>query len=144
LVRVGCATKRAVADTDPYAGVAVHDTSPECESRYEAAGAKHVAHWCTIGGTSLAAPPIASVFALAGGADGVAHPAKTLYDNELKSPGSWRGPGYDGPTGVGTPAGIADGGDKTFFPGVKANAKENWRAKSQYPCSLPKAREASP
>ena len=28
------------------------------------------------------------VFALAGGADGVEYPAKTLYENEVKSPGS--------------------------------------------------------
>ena len=91
---VGCGTTRAVADVaadaDPYTGVAVHDTSPECEYRYEEAGVKHVAYWCTIGGTSLATPLIASVFALAGGADGVAYPAATLYENELKSPGSLR------------------------------------------------------
>ncbi len=147
---VGCATKRAVADVaadaDPYTGVAVHDTSPECEYRYEEAGVKHVAYWCTIGGTSLATPLIASVFALAGGANGVEYPAKTLYENALKSPGSLHdvtvgsngecaepfledglsactpaeeavscaskaiclaGTGYDGPTGVGTPDGIA-------------------------------------
>ena len=147
---VGCATNRAVADVaadaDPYTGVAVRDTSPECEYRYEEAGVKHVAYWCTIGGTSLATPLIASVFALAGGADGVEYPAKTLYEHELKSPGSLHdvtagsngecalpflegglsactsteeaascaskaiclaGTGYDGPTGVGTPDGIA-------------------------------------
>ena len=89
---VGCTTNRAVADVaadaDPYSGVAVRDTSPECEYRYEEAGVKHVAYWCTIGGTSLATPLIASVFALAGGADGVEYPARTLYEHELKSPGS--------------------------------------------------------
>ena len=147
---VGCGAKRAVADVaadaDPYTGVAVHDTSPECEYRYEEAKVKHVLYWCTIGGTSVASPLIASVFALAGGASGVEYPAKTLYQNELKSPGSLHdvttgsngectkpfsetglsgcttteeakscaskgiclaGPGYDGPTGVGTPDGIA-------------------------------------
>jgi hypothetical protein len=89
---VGCATKRAVADVsadaDPYTGLAVHDTSPECEYRYEEAKVKHVLYWCTIGGTSVASPLIASTFALAGGADGVEYPAKTLYENEVKSPGS--------------------------------------------------------
>jgi Subtilase family/IPT/TIG domain len=89
---VGCAGKRAVADiaadADPYTGVAVHDTSPECEYRYEEGGVKHVAYWCTIGGTSVATPLIASVFALAGGANGVEYPAKTLYESALKSPGS--------------------------------------------------------
>jgi hypothetical protein len=147
---VGCGAKRAVADVsadaDPYTGVAVRDTSPECEYRYEEAGVKHVLYWCTIGGTSVASPLIASVFALAGGANGAAYPAKTLYENEQKSPGSLHdvaagssgectkpfsetglsgcttaeeakscaskaiclaGTGYDGPTGVGTPDGIA-------------------------------------
>ena len=147
---VGCGAKRAVADVaadaDPYTGVAVHDTSPECEYRYEEAKVKHVLYWCTIGGTSVASPLISSTFALAGGANGVEYPAKTLYENELKSPGSLHdvttgsngectkpftetglsgctsaeeskscaskaiclaGTGYDGPTGVGTPDGIA-------------------------------------
>lgn len=148
---VGCGDKRAVADVsadaDPYTGVAVHDTSPECEYSYEEGKVKHVLYWCTIGGTSLSTPLIASVFALAGGADGVAYPAETLYDSELNSPGALHdvttgsngecakpflegglsgcaadeeaekscsaraiclaGTGYDGPTGVGTPDGIA-------------------------------------
>jgi len=147
---VGCGTKRAVADVaadaDPYTGLAVHDTSPECEYRYEEAKVKHVLYWCTIGGTSVASPLIASTFALAGGANKVEYPAKTLYENEVKSPGSLHdvatgsngectkpfsetglsgcttaeeakscaskaicvaGTGYDGPTGVGTPDGIA-------------------------------------
>jgi hypothetical protein len=88
---VGCGTKRAVADVsadaDPYTGVAVHDTSPECEYQYEEAKVKHVLYWCTIGGTSVSSPLIASVFALAGGASKVEYPAKTLYENEAKSPG---------------------------------------------------------
>ncbi len=81
---VGCSTKRAVADVaadaDPYTGLAVHYTSSECEE------AK--VHWCTIGGTSLSSPLIASVFALAGGADGVAYPTQSLYEDAVKSPGS--------------------------------------------------------
>ena len=89
---VGCGTKRAVADVsadaDPYTGVAVHDTSPECEYRYEEAKVKHVLYWCTIGGTSVSSPLVASTFALAGGASKVEYPAKTLYENEAKSPGS--------------------------------------------------------
>jgi hypothetical protein len=67
---------------------AVRDPSPECEYRYEEAKVKHVLYWCTIGGTSVASPLIASVFALAGGASKVEYPAKTLYENEVKSPGS--------------------------------------------------------
>jgi hypothetical protein len=146
---VGCGGHRAVADVaadaDPYTGVAVYDSGFECE--YE----PHVVvHWCPIGGTSLASPLVASVFALAGGANGVAYPAQTLYENELEDPSTLHdvlsgsngectkpfneeegldggtsgctvseeaaqcfgksictaGPGYDGPTGVGTPNGI--------------------------------------
>jgi hypothetical protein len=97
--------------------------------------------WIPVGGTSVASPIIASMFALAGGAHGVAYPAQTLYshlgsaalhdvtvggsgecdDNYTKCFGSLSSPtdcgegalicnattGYDGPTGVGTPAGLA-------------------------------------
>jgi hypothetical protein len=77
---VGCGIGRAVADVsavaDPYTGVAVYDST-------ETEGNKG---WATIGGTSVAAPVVASVFALAGGAHGVAYPARTLYENELASP----------------------------------------------------------
>ncbi len=87
---VGCGAHRAVADVsadaDPYTGVAVYDSNFECE--YEQAGVKHVTHWCTVGGTSLSSPLVASTFALGGGAAGVAYPAKTLYENALKTPGS--------------------------------------------------------
>ena len=89
---VGCASKRAVADVaadaDPYSGLAVRDTSPECETRWEEAKVKHVDHWCTIGGTSLASPLIAAVFALAGGADGASYPARTLYLSSDASQGA--------------------------------------------------------
>jgi hypothetical protein len=89
---VGCGSKRAVsdvsADADPYSGIAVHYTSPQCKSPYEEPkGVKHVLKgWCTIGGTSLASPLIASVFALAGGTGGVPYPARTLYERASKSP----------------------------------------------------------
>jgi hypothetical protein len=80
---VGCGSKRAVADVsadaDPYTGVAVYDSTP-----YEG----EVLDWLPVGGTSLASPLIASVFALAGGAGGVEYPAKTLYESEVRFPGS--------------------------------------------------------
>jgi hypothetical protein len=151
---VGCGNDRAVADVaadaDPYSGLAVYDSSsPECTSEYEEELVRHtVPHWCTIGGTSLASPLVASVFALAGGAQGVEYPARTLYRNAAKSPATLHdvsegsngecllpfneeaesteclsseeatnscpsqlicqaAAGYDGPTGVGTPDGIA-------------------------------------
>jgi len=150
---VGCGEHRAVADVsadaDPYTGVAVYDSTP-----FEGSTG-----WATIGGTSLASPLVASVFALAGGAGGVEYPARTLYENEVKAPGSLHdvesgsngeclkpfdgktgisgctineeaancspkaiciaGPGYDGPTGVGTPQGIA-----AFEPGGGEEGKK--------------------
>jgi hypothetical protein len=85
---VGCGRGRAVADVsadaDPYSGVAVHDTSEWCKAVVEG----KVVHWCTIGGTSLASPLIAAVFALAGGSGAAYYPAHTLYANAAASPGS--------------------------------------------------------
>lgn len=83
---VGCGAHRAVADVsadaDPYTGVAVrYSRSKECES-------EGLPDWCTIGGTSLASPLVASVFALAGGAGGVEYPAQTLYQNQKLLPAS--------------------------------------------------------
>ena len=79
--------------------------------------------WSTLGGTSLASPLIAATFALAGGSNGVAYPAETLYAHEggsglhdiVEGSNGWCGgelicnaaKGYDGPTGVGTPNGIS-------------------------------------
>ncbi len=86
---VGCGGGRAIADVsadaDPFTGVAVYDGFSECESE---PGSGVLVHWCTIGGTSLSSPLIASVFALAGGAGAAPYPAKTLYEHELSSPGS--------------------------------------------------------
>jgi hypothetical protein len=142
---VGCGANRAVADisadADPYTGVAVYDSTPVTEAGEQVKG------WNVLGGTSVASPIIASVFALAGGAHGVAYPAQTLYENAAAaatslhdvtagSNGECRQPfngttgesgctlsqqeascsrqlicvahsGYDGPSGVGTPNGIA-------------------------------------
>src|SRR5262249_55618377 len=64
-----CGTKRADADVsavaDPNTGVAIYDNTPY----YGGTG------WYQIGGTSLSAPLVAAVYALAGGAGGVAYPA---------------------------------------------------------------------
>jgi hypothetical protein len=116
--QTGCGTKRAAADVsadaDPYSGVAIYNS-------YSGGG------WQTIGGTSLSSPLIAATFALAGGAQGVDYPAQTLYQhlggsglhdvvdgtNALEASECVHpviceaGPGYDGPTGVGTPEGPA-------------------------------------
>jgi hypothetical protein len=74
----GTAARRAVADIaadgDPYTGVAVYYAAPQGGG-----------DWRTFGGTSVSSPIIASMFALAGGAHGVAYPAQTLYSH-LGSP----------------------------------------------------------
>lgn len=104
----GC-TMRAQADTsadaDPYTGVAVYDTFNE-------------SGWLVFGGTSVASPIIASVYALAGnistnGPATLYHHASSLNDIVAGSNGTCgaplcvAGPGWDGPTGLGTPNGIA-------------------------------------
>jgi subtilase family serine protease len=108
----GCGTKRGVADVaadaDPATGAAVYDSTS-----YQ--GRKG---WFQVGGTSLSAPLIAAVYALAGNAASVAYPASipyghatSLHDVTTGSNGSCTttmckgAAGYDGPTGVGTPNG---------------------------------------
>ncbi len=80
---VGCEGRRAVADIsavgDPFTGMAIYDSTPL------EAGGSHPG-WQTLGGTSLASPVIAAMFALAGGdhangAGEVEYPARTLYEN---------------------------------------------------------------
>lgn len=102
--------RRTVADVaavaDPNTGVAVYDT-------YESSG------WNVYGGTSVAAPLIAAVYAVAGTPGPsdypVAYPYEhptLLWDVISGSNGSCGGgylctarSGYDGPTGLGTPHG---------------------------------------
>jgi subtilase family serine protease len=89
------------ADADPDTGVAIYDT-------FDRHG------WLVFGGTSVATPIVASVFALAGYAS--ANPAGNLYShtsslNDVISgsngacgaPLCAAGQGWDGPTGLGTP-----------------------------------------
>jgi hypothetical protein len=80
---VGC-PRRAVADVaadgDPYTGVDVYDSTPTQK------GSKG---WTIVGGTSVSSPIISAVFALAGGAHGVAYPAQTLYENAAAAPGGF-------------------------------------------------------
>jgi hypothetical protein len=82
--QVGCGSKRAVADisadADPYTGVAIYDSVPDLREEDKKL-VNTPLEWWPIGGTSVASPIIASMFALAGGAHGVAYPAKTLYSH---------------------------------------------------------------
>ncbi len=85
---VGCGTgsesKRAsndvAADADPYTGVAVHDSVPYLNSGEPPRDGRPPG-WTSLGGTSVSAPIVASMFALAGGSHGVAYPAQTLYSH---------------------------------------------------------------
>ncbi|HTI25778.1 MAG TPA: S53 family peptidase [Kutzneria sp.] len=101
-------SRRTVADVsavaDPATGVAVYDSYGE-------------SGWLVFGGTSVASPIVASVYALSGNVSGV--PAALAYSNTGSlfdvtsgSNGSCGGTylctakaGYDGPTGLGTPNG---------------------------------------
>lgn len=69
--QTGCGTRRLAADVsavaDPFTGFDIYNTSDGGTG------------WATIGGTSLSAPLVAAMFALAGGAHAVAYPAQTLY-----------------------------------------------------------------
>jgi subtilase family serine protease len=114
----GCA-KRTVADVsadaDPNTGVNVYDSN--CSQLNSILGNCFV-DWGVVGGTSVASPVIASVYALAGNGASVdygSYPyshSSSLYDVTSGSNGSCSpsylctaGAGYDGPTGLGTPDG---------------------------------------
>ena len=93
------------AVADPNTGVAVYDS-------YKYRGG---AGWMVFGGTSVAAPVVASVYALAGNGAAPSYPyghTSSLHDVTSGSNGSCSvaylctaGTGFDGPTGVGTPNG---------------------------------------
>lgn len=107
----GC-SRRTVADVsavaDPNTGVSVYDSFS-----YQGQSG-----WLVFGGTSVASPIIASVSALAGNESSVTYGSypyshtSSLNDVTSGSNGSCggsylctAGPGYDGPTGLGTPNG---------------------------------------
>lgn len=114
----GCSRRTEVdvaAVADPNTGVAVYDSF----------GSTGGANWYVFGGTSVSSPIIAAVYALAGNASAIDYPARLLYANPSglfdvvagsngncvrgrKSTAGYfctAGPGYDGPTGLGTPNG---------------------------------------
>jgi hypothetical protein len=114
----GCGSLRTVADVsadaDPATGIAVYDSS---ESGWQAAGSDGT------GGTSVAAAIVAGAYALAGAPAAGTYPASFPYahptglndittgnNNNAANPTCspaylcTAGTGYDGPTGLGTPA----------------------------------------
>ncbi len=111
----GCGNARAAADVsadaDPSTGAAIYDSIPYAGR----------SGWFQVGGTSLATPILAGLFALAGGGGGVTNPSSIPYarftsanshDITSGTNGSCgtimcaAGVGYDGPTGLGSPMGI--------------------------------------
>ncbi len=106
----GCANRTVAdvsADADPNTGAAVYDSV-----RYQGKSG-----WYKVGGTSLASPLIAGVYALSGNYNlGTMYNtllASSLHDVTVGSNGSCGGSylctaglGYDGPTGMGTPKGF--------------------------------------
>ena len=101
-------SRRAVADVsavaDPNTGVAVYDS-------YAYRGQSG---WLVFGGTSVASPVVASVYALSGNTNGASYAYShtgSLFDVTSGSNGSCGNDlctatgGWDGPTGLGTPDG---------------------------------------
>jgi len=120
----GCAG-RTVADVsavaDPDTGVAVYDT-------YSDGAPDYGQGWGQYGGTSVASPVITATYALGGpiatgdypNADPYAHTSDlndvTSGSNGTCSPAylCTAGPGYDGPTGLGTPSGLGAFTDTSY------------------------------
>jgi hypothetical protein len=96
------------ADADPDTGVAIYDSYTE-------------GGWLEVGGTSAASPIVASTFALAGSPAAGTYPSSYLYQHTSDLYDVTSGAdgtcspaylctaeaGYDGPTGWGTPDGVA-------------------------------------
>jgi subtilase family serine protease len=121
----GC-KRRTVADVsavaDPATGLGVYDTYNSClvailcDGLIGSGAAQGLNGWVQIGGTSLSAPIIAAVYALAGNhrtAPYAYSHRDSLYGVRSGSNGSCGGSylctakrGYDGPTGLGTPHGL--------------------------------------
>jgi hypothetical protein len=81
-----CHGRRLAADIavigDPMHGLDIIDTDQILDPH-------HPDGWVTIGGTSLSAPVVAAMFALAGGAGTSAWPAASLYVNGIHRAGSF-------------------------------------------------------
>lgn len=141
----GCAG-RTVSDVsavaDPKTGVAVYDS-------YEADG------WLRVGGTSASSPIVAGAYGLVGGIPAGSHPGERIWQRTAPSAdfhdvvsGSdgqcapaylcTAGPGYDGPTGWGTPNGVGAFGDGAPSEGnvVRIGIPGDQAARQDTPFSL--------
>jgi uncharacterized protein with LGFP repeats len=124
----GC-PNRTVADVaavaDPQTGVAMYDSTPSNTTNGQSG-------WLVAGGTSAATPIVAAAYALAGSPSANTYPSSYLYAhsgsglNDVTSGSNGTcapaylctaGPGYDGPTGLGTlngTSGLTEAGDPLF------------------------------
>ncbi|MEW2624601.1 carboxypeptidase regulatory-like domain-containing protein [Streptomyces sp. NPDC048106] len=110
-IATGChgnrATADVAADADSESGLAVYNTLGQDG-------------WAQWGGTSLASPLVAAMYALAGPAVPGTYPASYVYrekaslhdvtdgtNDNCGDNSCTAGPGWDGPTGVGTPNGVS-------------------------------------
>jgi len=79
----GCGSARLAgdvsADADPLTGFDIYDDFNFCGCKAGKEAIELHGGWQTFGGTSLSAPMITALYALAGGGKGVTYPALTLY-----------------------------------------------------------------
>ena len=113
-ISTDCPNNKAIADlsadADPNSGLAVYDTNGE-------------SGWLQVGGTSLSSPLLTAMYALAGTPVANTYPVSYPYQDANQSSDLFditqgsnggcgnvlcnAGPGWDGPTGLGTPDGVA-------------------------------------
>ena len=124
------ATADIAADADPASGLATYDTLG-------------VDGWLQVGGTSLAAPLVTAMYAMAGSPAPDTYPvtypygdpqrADHLFDITDGANGSCgnvlcqAGPGWDGPTGLGTPNGVAGADFRSAWPPHRPGDRPNHR-----------------
>jgi N-acetylneuraminic acid mutarotase len=113
-INTDCPNNKAIADlsadADPNTGLAVFDTNGQ-------------GGWLQVGGTSLSSPLLTAMYALAGTPATGTFPVSYAYNDPTQSSDIFdvtqgsnggcgnvlcnAGPGWDGPTGLGTPDGVA-------------------------------------
>ena len=142
----GCPNNRMVADVaavaDPYSGVAFYDTYVT----------SNLGGWQVVGGTSVAAPIVAGVYALAGASAASLNAASYTYSHTSSLNDVTNGNnggcgtyvqyfctaevGYDGPTGNGTPNGVGAFGGPALVSELSKTAlsrRPAWRHVAQVP-----------
>lgn len=113
----GCGSMRSSADVaalaDPYTGFDIYDSYND--------GVGDGGGWGTYGGTSLASPLIAAMWALAGGSGGVTNPSLSLYGHAKSSGSSF----YDVTKGYEATVGVLAAGGNDWCEGDVATTCSN-------------------